>query len=62
MRYAMTQDEIARELADLRKRVDRLEREAEARARTAHYPPVRPLREPTYRTLGQKADSGLELD
>jgi cell division septum initiation protein DivIVA len=51
-------DELQREVMDLRKRIDRLEREAEAeaKARTAHYPPVRPLREPTYRTLGNRLE------
>jgi cell division septum initiation protein DivIVA len=49
-------DELQREVMDLRKRIDRLEREAEAKARTAHYPPVRPLREPNYRTLGNRLE------
>ncbi len=53
----MTLDEAVREIADLRKRVDRLEREAEARQRTAHYPPPRPLvTMPNYRTLGPRIE------
>jgi cob(I)alamin adenosyltransferase len=40
----------------IERRLDKLEREAEAKARTAHYPPVRPLREPNYRTLGNRLD------
>jgi ADP-ribose pyrophosphatase YjhB (NUDIX family) len=42
--------------AAMAREIVKLERAAEAKARTAHYPAVRPLREPTYRTLGNRLE------
>lgn len=67
----MTFDEMAREIADLRRTIDRLDdirQDQEHRIKAleahtaiarkvAHFPPVRPLRPVEYRTLGQRLDN-----